>query len=1466
MTPGLVASSQTVTVNQGVAKAITLASTDPNGDPLTFQVTAGPSSGTLTGSGASRIYTPNAGFSGSDSFQFTATDTATGLVSNTGTVSITVTPPPVASSQLVTANQGVAKAITLASTDPNGDPLTFQVTAGPSSGTLTGSGASRTYTSNSGFSGSDSFAYTATDTATGLVSNTATVSITVMTPAAVSWTGNAGTLNWGDANNWSNDAVPTSADDVTINMSGVGTITVGAGNYAVGSLNDTTAGLSIASGGSLSIAGAVASTFGQNVTVQSGGTLAVGAGASVAIGENVTLTDDGTLSFATGDAVALNIGTTQIVVGSGGLMTTASGDSFSGSTSYSTQIVVNSGGHLQASNSSFALNNVTLNTGSILNAGDFTGNSFNSPLFLPESDVQYLSGTGSNNAQFEDIDILAGSVASGQTLALNAIGTASTANLRYVFDGNFMVSSGATVTVGPNVSVLIQENLTLTDDGTLSFATGDAVALNIGTTQIVVGSGGLMTTASGDSFSGSTNYSTQIVVNSGGHLQASNSSFALNNVTLNTGSILNAGDFTGNSFNSPLFLPESDVQYLSGTGSNNAQFEDIDILAGSVASGQTLALNAIGTASTANLRYVFDGNFMVSSGATVTVGPNVSVLIQENLTLTDDGTLSFATGDAVALNIGTTQIVVGSGGLMTTASGDSFSGSTNYSTQIVVNSGGHLQASNSSFALNNVTLNTGSILNAGDFTGNSFNSPLFLPESDVQYLSGTGSNNAQFEDIDILAGSVASGQTLALNAIGTASTANLRYVFDGNFMVSSGATVTVGPNVSVLIQENLTLTDDGTLSFATGDAVALNIGTTQIVVGSGGLMTTASGDSFSGSTNYSTQIVVNSGGHLQASNSSFALNNVTLNTGSILNAGDFTGNSFNSPLFLPESDVQYLSGTGSNNAQFEDIDILAGSVASGQTLALNAIGTASTANLRYVFDGNFMVSSGATVTVGPNVSVLIQENLTLTDDGTLSFATGDAVALNIGTTQIVVGSGGLMTTASGDSFSGSTNYSTQIVVNSGGHLQASNSSFALNNVTLNTGSILNAGDFTGNSFNSPLFLPESDVQYLSGTGSNNAQFEDIDILAGSVASGQTLALNAIGTASTASLRYVFDGNFMVSSGATVTVGPNVSVLIQENLTLTDDGTLSFATGDAVALNIGTTQIVVGSGGLMTTASGDSFSGSTNYATQIVVNSGGHLQASNSSFALNNVTLNSGSTDTIQFSSFATQLAINSGATIDITSDDFTNGTVVASGDPNATISMTDNFWGTLNTTQIAAKITDHTKNSSLPTVLYQPFLSEDATGNTASNATATFSTASQSVALSATVISAAGLVNTGTETFTVLNGSAVVGTPVTSNVVNGVANAEYALPASTPGGIYTIQAVYSGTSSLLGSSDSSHSLTISNASTNTAAASAATTFSVSAQTVALIATVTSAIGIVNEGQETFTILSGNTVNRLLPSA
>ena len=232
------------------------------------------------------------------------------------------------------------------------------------------------------------------------------------------------------------------------------------------------------------------------------------------------------------------------------------------------------------------------------------------------------------------------------------------------------------------------------------------------------------------------------------------------------------------------------------------------------------------------------------------------------------------------------------------------------------------------------------------------------------------------------------------------------------------------------------------------------------------------------------------------------------------------------------------------------------------------------------------------------------------------------------------------------------------------------------------------------------------------------------------------------------------------------------------------------------------------------------------APSIVVNSGGELIASGSTFGVP-LSLASGSTDNLQYVAFDTQLAINSGATIDITSDDFTNGTVVASGNPNATISLINNFWGTINPTQIAAMITDHANNANLPYVTYEPFLSENATATYASNASVIYSPNAQTVTLSATVTSADGPVTGGTETFTILSGSTDVGTPVTDNVVNGAVSGVYTIPTGTLGGVYTIQAVFSGTSTLSGSSDSSHTLTISDAATTTAAKSATTTFNAS---------------------------------------
>src|SRR6202011_2183038 len=81
----------------------------------------------------------------------------------------------------------------------------------------------------------------------------------------------------------------------------------------------------------------------------------------------------------------------------------------------------------------------------------------------------------------------------------------------------------------------------------------------------------------------------------------------------------------------------------------------------------------------------------------------------------------------------------------------------------------------------------------------------------------------------------------------------------------------------------------------------------------------------------------------------------------------------------------------------------------------------------------------------------------------------------------------------------------------------------------------------------------------------------------------------------------------------------------------------------------------------------------------------------------------------------------------------------------------------------------------------------------------------------------------------------------------------------TSGGSYIIRAVYNGTANFLGFTDTSHFLTVSAAASATASASASATFNAAGQSVALSATVTSAAGVVNEGTETFTILSGTTV-------
>jgi RHS repeat-associated protein len=187
-----VAIAQTVTADEDIPKAITLAGSDADGNALTHIVVSPPNRGTLSGTVPNLTYTPNPNAHGADSFTFKVND---GTVdSPVTTVSITVRPVndvPVAAAQTVAVASGAARSITLAGSDVDGDALSFAVVTPPTQGVLSGTAPNLTYTANPNATGADNFTFKVND---GQVdSPVATVAIDLRAvadpPSALTWTG-----------------------------------------------------------------------------------------------------------------------------------------------------------------------------------------------------------------------------------------------------------------------------------------------------------------------------------------------------------------------------------------------------------------------------------------------------------------------------------------------------------------------------------------------------------------------------------------------------------------------------------------------------------------------------------------------------------------------------------------------------------------------------------------------------------------------------------------------------------------------------------------------------------------------------------------------------------------------------------------------------------------------------------------------------------------------------------------------------------------------------------------------------------------------------------------------------------------------------------------------------------------------------------------------------------------------------
>ena len=604
---------------------------------------------------------------------------------------------------------------------------------------------------------------------------------------------------------------------------------------------------------------------------------------------------------------------------------------------------------------------------------------------------------------FDQIEISSATLPSGSELNLDLIGT-NTVNLNYVFPNGFTVGSGGNLVVGANVAVQLPEGETLTDDGTLSFASGDTLTMGAGCCSAAEIAVAGTLTAAGTTFTG-TGSSGTVVVNSGGIITP-----------------------TGSTFNVPLIVPFNDVASLAA--GNNVSFDQIEISSATLPSGNELDLDLIGI-NTVNLSYVFPNGFTVGSGGNLVVGANVAVQLPEGETLTDDGTLSFASGDTLTMGAGCCSAAEIAVAGTLTAAGTTFTG-TGSSGTVVVNSGGIITP-----------------------TGSTFNVPLIVPFNDVASLAA--GNNVSFDQIEISSATLPSGNELDLDLIGT-NTVNLDYLFPNGFTVGSGGNLVVGANVPVQIPEGETLTDDGTLSFASGDILTMGAGCCSAAEIAVAGTLTAAGTTFTG-TGSSGTVVVDSGGIITP-----------------------TGSTFNVPLIVPYNDVASLAA--GNNVSFDQIEISSATLPSGNELDLDLIGT-NTVNLNYLFPNGFTVGSGGNLVVGANVAVQLPEGETLTDDGTLSFASGDTLTMGSGCCSAAEIAVAGTLTAAGTTFTG-TGSSGTVVVNSGGIITP-----------------------TGSTFNVPLIVPYNDVASLAA--GNNVSFDQIEISSATLPSGNELDLDLIGT-------------------------------------------------------------------------------------------------------------------------------------------------------------------------------------------------------------------------------------------------------------------------------------------------------------------------------------------------------------------
>ncbi len=147
---------------------ITLTGNDVDSDKLQYSIATQPEHGSLTfgsdfDTSGKLTYTPDANFTGKDSFTFKLNDGDADSAPATVTLNMTPNHVPMADIQSVVTAEDTPTVINLTGSDPDGDTVVYSVVTVPSHGGLSGTAPNLTYMPNKNFSGPDSFTFKVND-------------------------------------------------------------------------------------------------------------------------------------------------------------------------------------------------------------------------------------------------------------------------------------------------------------------------------------------------------------------------------------------------------------------------------------------------------------------------------------------------------------------------------------------------------------------------------------------------------------------------------------------------------------------------------------------------------------------------------------------------------------------------------------------------------------------------------------------------------------------------------------------------------------------------------------------------------------------------------------------------------------------------------------------------------------------------------------------------------------------------------------------------------------------------------------------------------------------------------------------------------------------------------------------------------------------------------------------------------